>query len=234
MKPRDAEEGALYLVATPIGNLEDITIRALKVLRRVDLIAAEDTRRTRALLSRYRIKVPTVSFFEGNEQRRAEELVAAMKGGRDVALLCDAGTPTISDPGFRLVRRAAEEGLRVVPLPGPTALIAALAASGLPTDTFHFFGFLPPKGAKRLRRLEEIKAMRGSVILYESPRRLTKTLEELLLHCGDRQMALARELTKVHEEVLRGNISELLATLRERDLKGEITIVMEGRGWRER
>ena len=221
-------------MATPIGNLEDITIRALKVLRKVDLIAAEDTRRTRALLSRYRIKVPTVSFFEGNEQRRAEELVAAMKGGRDVALLCDAGTPTISDPGFRLVRRVAEEGLRVVPLPGPTALIAALAASGLPTDTFHFFGFLPPKGAKRLRRHEEIKAMRGSVILYESPRRLTKTLEELLLHCGDRQVALARELTKVHEEVLRGNISELLATLRERDLKGEITIVMEGRGWRER
>lgn len=233
MKPKDAEEGALYLVATPIGNLEDITIRALKVLRRVDLIAAEDTRRTRTLLSRYRIKVPTVSFFEGNEQRRAEELVAAMKGGRKVALLCDAGTPTISDPGFRLVRRATEEGLRVVPLPGPTALIAALAASGLPTDTFHFFGFLPPKGAKRRKRLEEIKAMRGSVILYESPRRLTKTLEELLLHCGDRQAALARELTKVHEEVLRGRISELLSTLKERRLKGEITIVMEGRGWRE-
>ncbi len=220
------------MVATPIGNLEDITLRAIKTLREVDLIAAEDTRRTRTLLSRYRIKAPTVSFFEGNEGRRTAELLNELRGGKRIALLCDAGTPTISDPGYRLVRGAWEAGIPVIPIPGPTALIAALSASGLPTDSFSFFGFLPPKGAKRRRRLEEVARSRGTVILYESPRRLIKTLEDLLEHCGDRQVVIARELTKVHEEFVRGGIKELIEELKGKTIRGEITIVMEGLGWR--
>ena len=220
------------MVATPIGNLEDITLRAIKTLRGVDLIAAEDTRRTRTLLSRYRIKTPTVSFFEGNEGRRTAELLNELRGGKRIALLCDAGTPTISDPGYRLVRGAREAGIPVVPIPGPTALIAALSASGLPTDSFSFFGFLPPKGARRRRRLEEVARSRGTVILYESPRRLIKTLEDLLEYCGERQVVIARELTKVHEEFVRGSIRELIEELRGRTIRGEITIVMEGLGWR--
>ena len=220
------------MVATPIGNLEDITLRAIKTLRGVDLIAAEDTRRTRTLLSRYRIKAPTVSFFEGNEGWRTAELLNELRGGKRIALLCDAGTPTISDPGYRLVRGAREAGIPVVPIPGPTALIAALSASGLPTDSFSFFGFLPPKGAKRRRRLEEVAQSRGTVILYESPRRLIKTLEDLLEYCGDRQVVIARELTKVHEEFVRGSIKELIEELKGRTIRGEITIVMEGLGWR--
>ena len=220
------------MVATPIGNLEDITLRAIKTLREVDLIAAEDTRRTRTLLSRYRIKAPTVSFFEGNEGRRTAELLNELRGGKRIALLCDAGTPTISDPGYRLVRGAREAGIPVVPIPGPTALIAALSASGLPTDSFSFFGFLPPKGARRRRRLEEVARSRGTVILYESPRRLIKTLEDLLEYCGDRQVVIARELTKVHEEFVRGSIRELIEELKGRTIRGEITIVMEGLGWR--
>ncbi|RLA75864.1 MAG: 16S rRNA (cytidine(1402)-2'-O)-methyltransferase [Deltaproteobacteria bacterium] len=231
MRQRD-DKGVLYVVATPIGNLEDITLRAIKTLREVDLIAAEDTRRTRTLLSRYRIKAPTVSFFEGNEGRRTAELLNELRGGKRIALLCDAGTPTISDPGYRLVRGAREAGIPVVPIPGPTALIAALSASGLPTDSFSFFGFLPPKGAKRRRRLEEVARSRGTVILYESPRRLIKTLEDLLEYCGDRQVVIARELTKVHEEFVRGSIRKLIEELRGRTIRGEITIVMEGLGWR--
>jgi len=231
MRQKD-DKGVLYVVATPIGNLEDITLRAIKTLRGVDLIAAEDTRRTRTLLSRYRIKTPTVSFFEGNEGRRTAELLNELRGGKRIALLCDAGTPTISDPGYRLVRGAREAGIPVVPIPGPTALIAALSASGLPTDSFSFFGFLPPKGAKRRRRLEEVARSRGTVILYESPRRLIKTLEDLLEYCGDRQVVIARELTKVHEEFVRGSIRELIEELRGRTIRGEITIVMEGLGWR--
>lgn len=219
-------------MATPIGNLQDITLRALKTLRGVDLIAAEDTRRTRTLLERYRIKAPMMSFFEGNERRRTPELLGALKEGKRVALLCDAGTPTISDPGFRLVKGARDEGIPVVPLPGPTALIAALSASGLPTDSFWFVGFLPAKGPKRRRRLEQIAECPSTVVLYESPRRLNKTLEDLLEHGGDRQVVIARELTKLHEEFIRGRLTEVIERLRDRTLKGEITIVMEGRGWR--
>lgn len=183
MRQRE-DRGCLYLVSTPIGNLEDITLRALRVLKEVDVIAAEDTRRTKVLLKHYGVETPTLSFFEGNEQRRIPELLERVKRGERVAVLCDAGTPTISDPGYRLVRAAREEGIRVVPIPGPTAAIAALSASGLPTDSFSFFGFLPPKGSKRKRRLEEIARCKGTVILYESPRRLWRTLDDLLNYCG--------------------------------------------------
>ncbi len=223
-------KGKLYVVSTPIGNLEDITLRAIKVLRTVDLIAAEDTRRARRLLGRYRIKVPLTSLFEHNEPRKKETLIKKLLAGEEIALISEAGTPGISDPGFRLVRRAVEEGIAVVPIPGPSALISALVVSGLPTDSFHFFGFLPRQGSKRKRRLEETKDLRGTVILYESPHRLLRTLEDLRDTCGDRQIVVARELTKLYEEVIRGRITEVIEGLEVRTVKGEITIVMAGRG----
>ncbi len=231
MKQREGK-GTLYLVSTPIGNLEDVTLRALKVLKEVDVIAAEDTRRTKILLRHYGIERPTLSFFEGNESRRTEEILELLGKGKDVALLCDAGTPTISDPGYRLVRAARQEGIRVVPIPGPSAVIAALSASGLPTDSFSFFGFLPPKGSKRKRRLQEIARSRSTVILFESPRRLSETLKDLFQYCGNRRIVIARELTKLHEEFLSGELPEIIEEIKERSLKGEVTIVMEGLGWR--
>ncbi|RLA84551.1 MAG: 16S rRNA (cytidine(1402)-2'-O)-methyltransferase [Deltaproteobacteria bacterium] len=231
MKQREGR-GNLYLVSTPIGNLEDVTLRALKVLKEVDVIAAEDTRRTRILLRHYGIERPILSFFEGNERRRTEEILELLEQGKDVALLCDAGTPTVSDPGYRLVRAVREKGMRVVPIPGPTAVIAALSASGLPTDSFSFFGFLPPKGAKRKRRLQEIARSRPTVILFESPKRLPETLRDLLQYCGNRRVVIARELTKLHEEFICGELSTIIEEMKERSLKGEVTIVMEGLGWR--
>ena len=226
----EKEKGRLYLVSTPIGNLEDITLRAIKVLRRVDLIAAEDTRRAHRLLARYRIKGPLTSFFEHNEPTKKEVLIKRLVGGHNIALISDAGTPGVSDPGFRLIQRAIEEGIEVIPIPGPSAHVAALVVSGLPTDSFHFFGFLPPKGAKRQKRLEEIKELRGTIILYESPHRLIRTLQDIKDYCGDRQVVVARELTKLYEEVIRGPISEVLEGLEGRKIKGEITLVMAGRG----
>ena len=224
------KQGRLYLVSTPIGNLEDITLRAIKVLRRADLIAAEDTRRARRLLVRYRVQAPLTSFFEHNESRKKDFLVERLVEGRDIALISDAGTPGVSDPGFRLVQRAIEEGIEVVPIPGPSAHVAALVISGLPTDSFHFFGFLPPKGTKRKKRLEEIKGLRGSIILYEAPHRLLRTLQDIHDCCGDRQVVVARELTKLYEEVVRGPITEVVAGLEGRKIQGEITLVVAGRG----
>ncbi|MBW2040043.1 MAG: 16S rRNA (cytidine(1402)-2'-O)-methyltransferase [Deltaproteobacteria bacterium] len=223
-------KGRLYLVSTPIGNLEDITLRAIKVLRRVDLIAAEDTRRAKRLLGRYRIRASLTSLFEHNEPSKKEVLVKRLVNGEEIALISDAGTPGISDPGFRLVQRAIEEGIEVIPIPGPSALIAALAVSGLPTDSFHFFGFLPPKGAKRKRRIEEIKELRGTIILYEAPHRLLHTLGDLRDICGDRQIVVARELTKLYEEVIRGRIAEVIDGLEQRQIRGEITLLVAGRG----
>jgi len=222
--------GRLYLVATPIGNLEDITLRAIKVLRNVDLIAAEDTRRARRLLARYRIKAPLTSFFEHNEPCKKEALIKRLVKGQDIALISDAGTPGVSDPGFRLIRQAIEEGVEVIPIPGPSAHVAALVVSGLPTDSFHFFGFLPPKGAKRKKRLEEIKELRGTIILYEAPHRLLRTLQDIKDCCGDRQIVVAREMTKTYEEVIRGEIIEVLEGLGEKKIRGEITLVVAGRG----
>jgi 16S rRNA (cytidine1402-2'-O)-methyltransferase len=226
----EKEKGRLYLVSTPIGNLDDITLRAIKVLRRVDLIAAEDTRRARRLLARYRAKTPLTSFFEHNELTKKEALVKRLVGGHDIALISDAGTPGVSDPGFRLIQRAIEKGIEVIPIPGPSAHVAALVVSGLPTDSFHFFGFLPPKGAKRKKRIEEIKELRGTIILYESPHRIIRTLQDIHDCCGDRQVVVARELTKMYEEVIRGRVAEVLKGLKERKMRGEITLVVAGRG----
>jgi 16S rRNA (cytidine1402-2'-O)-methyltransferase len=222
--------GRLYLVSTPIGNLEDITLRAIKLLRRVDLIAAEDTRKARQLLARYRIKAPLTSFFEHNEPAKIASLLKRLQNNQDIAVISEAGTPGVSDPGFRLIKQAIEQGIEVIPIPGPSAHVAALVCSGLPTDSFHFFGFLPPKGAKRQRRLEEIKELRGTVILYESPHRLLRTLHDIQDSCGNRQICVAREMTKLYEEVLRGEIQAVLAGLEGKRIRGEITLVVAGRG----
>ncbi|RKY05022.1 16S rRNA (cytidine(1402)-2'-O)-methyltransferase [Candidatus Poribacteria bacterium] len=221
--------GTLYVVATPIGNLEDITLRALRVLREVDLIAAEDTRHTKKLLDHYGIRKPMVSYHEHNERERAEQLVRELKKGKDVALVTDAGTPAISDPGYVLIRRCIEEGVKVVPVPGPSALIAALCVSGLPVHRFAFEGFLPHKGGKRRNKLEELKDEERTLIFYESPHRLLKTLKDMLEILGDRNIAVARELTKVHEEVFRGRISEAIKRFSSSPVKGEITLVVEGK-----
>jgi len=226
----EQRKGRLYLVSTPIGNLEDITVRAIKALRGVDLIAAEDTRRARKLLARYHAKTPLTSLFEHNEPAKKATLIKRLLAGQDIALISDAGTPGISDPGFRLVQGAIEAGVEVIPIPGPSAHVAALVVSGLPTDSFHFFGFLPPKGSKRNKRLKEIDAMRGTIILYEAPHRLLRTLRDIREVCGDRSIVVARELTKVYEEVIRGPVSEVLEGLEGRKIRGEITLVMAGRG----
>ena len=226
----ERSKGRLYLVSTPIGNLEDITIRAIKVLRDVDLIAAEDTRRARRLLARYRAKAPVTSLFEHNEPAKKAALIKRLLAGQDIALISDAGTPGVSDPGFRLVQGAIEAGIEVIPIPGPSAHVAALVCSGLPTDSFHFFGFLPPKGSKRNKRLEEMNGVRGTIILYEAPHRLLRTLGDIREVCGDRTIVVARELTKMYEEVIRGKISGVLEGLEGKKIRGEITLVMAGRG----
>ena len=223
-------KGMLYVVSTPIGNLDDITLRALKILRHVDLIAAEDTRRTRRLLSRFDIHTPLVSYFEHNELKKLDKLLSNMKRGKEIALVSDAGTPGISDPGFRLIQQAIEKGIPVIPIPGPSAVIAALSISGLATDSFYFAGFLPRKGGKRRKLLEKLGDLDGTSILYESPHRLVKTLGDLLEICGDRQIVVTRELTKAFEEAIRGSICEVIKALEGRRIKGEVTIVLAGKG----
>jgi 16S rRNA (cytidine1402-2'-O)-methyltransferase len=222
-------KGVIYIVSTPIGNLEDITLRALKILRDVDLIAAEDTRRTRKLLSRFDIHTPLVSYFEHNELKRLDKLLTHLKRGKDIALVSDAGTPGISDPGYRLIQEAIEREIPVIPIPGPSAAIAALSIAGLPTDSFAFVGFLPKKGGKRRKLLDKLADSMWTSILYESPHRLMETLEDLLVACGDRQIVVTRELTKAFEEVIRGTITEVIDILKGRRIKGEITLVLAGR-----
>ncbi len=223
-------KGVLYLVATPIGHLKDITLRALEVLRSVDLIVAEDTRRSRVLLEHYGIETPFgPSLYEGVEAERVERLVQFLKEGKDVALISDAGTPLIQDPGFVLVRRAVAEGIRVVPVPGPTALVAALVASGFPTDRFVFEGVPPKKPGKRRAFFESLRGEERTVVLYESPHRILKTLETLAEVLPEREICLARELTKAHEEFLRGTAEEVLRRLRERPrVKGEFVLILRG------
>lgn len=219
--------GTIYLVATPIGNLEDITLRALRILREADVIACEDTRHTRKLLAHFEIRKPLLSYHEHNEAQRAAELVERAQRGEVVALVSDAGTPGISDPGFRVVRAAIEAGVPVVSIPGPVAAISALTASGLPTDSFRFVGFLPPKKSQRRKALESLKGEDVPVIVYEAPHRIVETLEDVLQLLGDRPLVVARELTKLHEEYLRGTASTLLEELRSRAaLKGEITVIL--------
>ncbi|HEX6504934.1 MAG TPA: 16S rRNA (cytidine(1402)-2'-O)-methyltransferase [Terriglobales bacterium] len=218
----------LYLVATPIGNLEDITLRALRVLKEVDLIACEDTRQTQKLLNHYGIEKRTVSYHEHNEMTRAAELITDVEGGASIALVSDAGMPGISDPGFRLVTLAIRHHVPVVPIPGASAFLAALVASGLPTDSFRFSGFLPPKRGKRREIFENILASSRTQVFYEAPHRLIETMEDLVQVLGlNRQVVIAREVTKIHEEFMRGRSGEILEKLKARgEIKGEITLLV--------
>ncbi|MGP8247362.1 MAG: 16S rRNA (cytidine(1402)-2'-O)-methyltransferase [Bryobacteraceae bacterium] len=219
--------GVLYLVATPIGNLEDITYRAVRVLGQVDLIACEDTRETRKLLDRYGIRKPTISYHEHNETERAAELAARLLAGEKVALVTDAGMPLVSDPGYRLVRAAIDNGIPVTPIPGASAALTALAASGLPTDAFRFGGFLPPKTGQRERLLESLENEPATLIFYEAPHRILETLESIESVLGPRPVVVARELTKLHEEILRGTGAEIRAALAARAaIKGEMTLLI--------
>jgi 16S rRNA (cytidine1402-2'-O)-methyltransferase len=220
--------GVLYVVATPIGNLEDISLRALRILKEVDLIAAEDTRHTRILLDHYEIRTPLVSYHEHNEKTQAPRLAERLAHGEDVALVSDAGTPAISDPGYRLVVEALRIGIRVTPIPGASALASALSASGLPTDRFVFEGFLPSKKSERESRLEALRGERRTVVFYEAPHRLKDTLTAMQRILADREIVVGRELSKIHEEFLRGTIDEVIAQLAEREVKGEITIIVHG------
>jgi 16S rRNA (cytidine1402-2'-O)-methyltransferase len=219
---------ALYLVATPIGNLEDITLRAVRVLKEVDLIACEDTRQTQKLLNHYGIVTRTVSHHEHNEMTRAAELVKDLQEGTSVALVTDAGMPGISDPGFRLISLAIRHHVPVVPIPGVSAFLAALVASGLPTDSFRFSGFLPPKRGDRRAALEAVRASPRTQVFYEAPHRIVEALSDVVEVLGkDRHVVIAREVTKLHEEFLRGRASEILETLKSRDgVKGEITLLI--------
>ena len=218
----------LYLVATPIGNLEDITLRALRILKEVDLIACEDTRQTQKLLNHYGIEKRTVSYHEHNEMTRAAELIVDVERGASIALVTDAGMPGISDPGFRLITLAIRHHVPVVPVPGATAFLAALVASGLPTDSFRFSGFLPPKRGKRRQVLENILGSPRTQVFYEAPHRLLETMEDIVQVLGlNRQVVIAREVTKLHEEFLRGRAGELLERLQQRgEIKGEITLLI--------
>jgi 16S rRNA (cytidine1402-2'-O)-methyltransferase len=219
--------GKLYIVATPIGNLEDITLRALRVLRECERIACEDTRQTRKLLEHFGIATPMVSYHDHNEAERAVELVAKMEAGASIALVSDAGTPLVSDPGYRLVRAAIDAGVPVVPIPGASAAVGALSAAGLPSDAFRFCGFLPPKSSQRRRVLEEWKKETGTLIFYETPHRIVDALEDVTAVMGTRPVVVARELTKIHEEFLRGTAAEIRATLAARpSVKGEITLLI--------
>jgi 16S rRNA (cytidine1402-2'-O)-methyltransferase len=219
--------GLLYVVATPIGNLEDITYRAVRILGEADLIACEDTRQTRKLLDHYHIHKPTISYHDHNEAERTEDLTARLLAGETIALVSDAGMPLVSDPGYRLVHAAIEAGISVQPIPGASASLTALAASGLPTDAFHFGGFLPPKPGQRAKLLESLAEEQATLIFYEAPHRILESLEAIEAALGPRPVVVAREITKVHEEFLRGTAAEIQAQLAARDsVKGEITLLI--------
>jgi 16S rRNA (cytidine1402-2'-O)-methyltransferase len=220
--------GRLYLVGTPIGNLGDLSDRARDTLRDVDIVAAEDTRRTGRLLAHAGIKRRLVSLFEGNERERTERLLDDLREGRSVALVTDAGMPSISDPGYRLVRACVDEGIDLRVVPGPSAVTAALVVSGLPTDRFVFEGFLPRRAGERRERLRAIASEERTVVLFEAPHRLATLLRDALVELGDRRIAVARELTKLHEEVLRGRVAEVLAQLGGSEPRGEVVVVIEG------
>jgi 16S rRNA (cytidine1402-2'-O)-methyltransferase len=220
--------GTLYLVSTPIGNLEDITHRAVRLLREVDVIACEDTRHTKKLLNHYGINTRTISYHEHNERERAAELLELLRSGSNVAIVSDAGTPGISDPGYRLARIAIDDDLRVVPVPGASALIAALVVSGLPTDEFFFGGFLPARSGARRTRLSELRAIAASLIFYEGPHRIAATLRDAHEILGERQAVVARELTKMHEEIARGTLSELAARFSSAETaRGEMVLIID-------
>ncbi|HEY8560939.1 MAG TPA: 16S rRNA (cytidine(1402)-2'-O)-methyltransferase [Pyrinomonadaceae bacterium] len=219
--------GTLYLVATPIGNLQDITFRALEILKTVDVIACEDTRHTAKLLNHFAIKNRLVSYHEHNETARAEELAALLAGGKSVAVVSDAGTPAVSDPSFRIVEKAIALGAPIVPVPGAVAFVSALIASGLPTDAVFFGGFLPSKKSERRRRFEEVGEVPATLVFYEAPHRIEKSLADALDVLGDRRAAVARELTKLHEEILRGDLSEIFSQVAGNPPKGELVLLID-------
>jgi len=225
-----ASAGTLYIVATPIGNLEDITLRALRILREVDVIAAEDTRHSLKLLNRYGISKPLISYWSGREKIRTEVITERLFSGSSVALISDAGTPGISDPGSVLIRRALESGIAVVPVPGPSALVAALSVSGLPSGEFTFVGFLPPKAAQRKKKLSSLALEPRTLVFYEAPHRVIETLKDMQEVFTGRRAEMYRELTKVHEETVRGTLEEIIEAAEQRTVAGEYVILIEG--WR--
>ena len=226
LEPANGEHGKLYVVGTPIGNLEDITLRAIRILKEVNLIACEDTRRTAKLLNAYKIQTPMVSYHEHNEMTRAPELVIQMEEGSSIALVTDAGMPVVSDPGFRLVHLAVRHSIPVIPVPGASAFVAALAASGMPVDKFRFLGFLPSKRGERKKALEELRAATKTLVFYEAPHRVLEMLKDAREILGEREIVIAREVTKVHEQFLRGTIGTAIEYLKNRPAKGEITVLI--------
>lgn len=220
--------GILYIVSTPIGNLEDITLRALSVLKSVDIIAAEDTRHSIKLLNHYGISKPLISYWSEREKTRSEEIIDRLKSGLSVALISDAGTPGISDPGATLIRRAIDEEINIIPVPGPSAFVAALSVSGLPTDEFIFIGFLPQKKSHRQKKLKELSLQQRTLVFYEAPHRLMESLSDLLEIFGNRKIAVVKEITKIHEEILRGKIEDVARMLKYKKIAGEYVIVAEG------
>ena len=221
----DKKLGTLYIVSTPIGNLSDITYRAIETLESVNIIAAEDTRKSRILLSHYNVKTRTISYFEHNKFQKIDKIKQVLKKGDSVALITDAGTPGISDPAYKLIRKAIEIGCKVESIPGPSAVIASLVSSGLPTDRFIFEGFLPPKKGRK-RRMENLKEETATIVIYENVNRLQRTIKQLLDIMGDRPAVICRELTKIHEETIRGTLSSLLNLLNDRKLKGECVLLI--------
>ncbi len=222
------DEGTLYIVATPIGNLGDITYRAVDILKKVNLIAAEDTRHASILLKRYSIQTNRISYYEEIEERRSDELLDRLKGGENIALISDAGTPAVSDPGYRLITKAIENDITVVPIPGASSALAALVASGFPTDRFSFEGFLPKKKGRKTR-LQELQGDSRTLVFFESPYRVLKTLKDFLELFGDRRCAIGREMTKMHEEFKRGRLSDLIQYFTEVKPRGEFVLVIEGK-----
>ncbi len=223
-----APKGRLFIVATPVGNLEDITLRAIRVLGEADAIACEDTRQTLKLLNKYGLRKRLISYFHPHEGRKIPEIIGLLRSGRDVALVSDAGTPGISDPGFPLIREALKEGVRIVPVPGPSAVAAALSAAGLPTHRFLFAGFPPPKRGGLLKLLQSLQNEEATLVFYLPTRRVLEFLEAVLATLGNRRVVIARELTKIHEEFIRGAAADLLISLEKRPLKGEATVLVEG------
>ncbi len=221
--------GTLFVVATPLGNLEDITFRAVRVLKEADLIACEDTRQALKLLNRFEIRKELVGFFEPREKERLPRLMERLRRGQSVALISDAGTPAISDPGFRLVREAVREGIRVVPIPGPSAIVAALSAGGLPTHRFLFLGFPPPKRAAALKRLAAVEGEEGTLVFYLPGRKLLEFCELVMEALGERMIVVAREMTKIHEEFVRGKPDEVIKHFENKQIKGELTLLVEGK-----
>ena len=224
------DKGALYVISTPIGNLEDITLRALRILKEVDLICAEDTRKTRILLNHFHINTPLTSYYEHNERSKTPHIIQQVKEGKKVAIVSEAGTPTISDPGYRIIISAIQEDIPVVPIPGPSAAITAISISGLPVHRFAFEGFLPAKPGKRKNFLHKISNEERTLIFFESPHRIVKTVGDLIeVFGGDRNAAMCRELTKIHEERISGPLSLLFKTIAKKPIKGEITLIVEGK-----